>query len=138
MRIGRLSVLFVLMVMFMAAAAPAGAPDPVLDAARQGDVKALKALIAKGADVNHALGDGMTALHFAAERNDAEAATVLIKAGAKLDAGTRIGGHTPLHVASKAGSAETVTLLVEHGADVEAEESEWHQTPPDLRSRVEP
>src|SRR5262245_29925553 len=101
----RSSVLFVLIALALTAATPIGAPDPVRDAARHGDVKTLKALIAKGANVNAALGDGMTALHFAAERNDAEAAALLIKAGARIDAGTRIGGHTPLHVAAKAGSA---------------------------------
>ena len=117
MMIGRrFSVLFVLIALAMTAATPAGAPDPVLDAARKGDLKALKALIAKGADVNNALGDGMTALHFAAERNDADAVALLIKAGARLDAGTRIGHHTPLHVAAKAGSAAVVRVLLTSGS----------------------
>ena len=86
------------------AAAPA--PDaPVADAAMRGDVEAVKELIKGGADVNASQGDGMTALHWAGVNDNAEMVAVLVKAGAKLETGTRIGAYTPLHVAAREGSA---------------------------------
>ncbi len=95
-------------------------PDsPVADAAMRGDVEAVRTLLSQGADVNAARGDGMTALHWAAERGDSDLAGMLIQAGANLDPVTRIGGYTPLHVAARAGSPEVVRLLAEAGADVE-------------------
>ena len=54
-----------------------------------GDMAAVRALLAKGADVNEAQGDGMTALHWAAYRGDATLAAALLKAKAALDATTR-------------------------------------------------
>ena len=92
--------------------------DPVIEAVQQGDTDALRTLIRQGADVNHAQGDGMTALHWAAQRNDPDAAGILIEAGARLEAGTRIGEHTPLHVASRVGGASVVDVLLESGAEV--------------------
>ena len=51
----------------------AGAPDaPVADAAMRGDVDAVRQLLREGADVNAAQGDGMSALHWAAEHGDPE------------------------------------------------------------------
>jgi ankyrin repeat protein len=88
----------------------------VADAAKKGDAAAVRAQIEKGADVNEAQGDGMTALHWAAHRGDATIATLLIDAGAKLDAGTRIGAYTPLHVASREGHGSVVRLLLAGGA----------------------
>ncbi len=89
----------------------------LLDAARDGDVETVRALIASGVDVNAAQGDGMTALHLAAERRDVEMAELLIGAGADVDAPVRIGAYTPLHVAARAGSGAVVRLLLEAGAN---------------------
>ena len=93
---------------------------PVADAARVGDVASVRALLAEGEDANAAHGDGMSALHWAAQRGDAELARTLIQAGATVEAATRIGEYTPLHVASEAGQAELVELLLGSGADAEA------------------
>ncbi len=90
----------------------------VIDAARSGNIDEIRALVQKGADVNAAEGDGMTALHWAAEGNHAEAASILLYAGARLDARTRIGAYTPLLVASRVGNAEVLEVLLEAGADV--------------------
>lgn len=90
----------------------------VADAAGQRDLAAVRALLKQGADVNGAQGDGMTALHWAAEYDEAELAGVLVTAGAAPAAGTRIGGYTPLHVAAKAGSARVVRRLIDARADV--------------------
>ena len=45
---------------------------PVADAAMRGDTAQVRALIKQGADVNASQGDGMTALHWAASRGDAD------------------------------------------------------------------
>ena len=96
-------------------------PDaPVADAAMRDDVEAVRALLADGADVNAAHGDGMTGLHWAALNGNAEIARLLIGAGAALEAGTRLGAHTPLHVAARAGHGEIVEVLAGAGADAAA------------------
>ncbi|MGQ0732135.1 MAG: ankyrin repeat domain-containing protein [Acidobacteriota bacterium] len=92
----------------------------VAEAAQRGDLSAIRLLLQQGADVNGSLGDGMTALHWAAAHGDGEMAGVLLAARAAVGAGTRIGQHTPLHVAAKAGHGAVVRLLVEAGADVRA------------------
>ena len=57
-------------------------PGPVADAAMRGDAAAVRALIAEGADVNVPQGDGMTALHWAAQNRDAALVRDLLEAGA--------------------------------------------------------
>ena len=86
----------------------------------KGDREALRTLLKQGADVSGAQGDGMSALHYAAERGDAEMTDMLVYAGANVSATTRIGHYTPLHLASQAGSAAVVQALVKAGADVAA------------------
>ena len=76
---------------------------PVADAAQAGDRDAVKALLKQAADVNAAQGDGMTALHWAAMKNDADMAQVLLYAGANAKAMTRIGNYTPLLLAMSSG-----------------------------------
>jgi ankyrin repeat protein len=94
--------------------------SPVADAAARGDKAAVKQLLKDGADVNGAQGDGMSALHWAAERGDAELADVLIYAGANIGAVTRIGQYTPLHLAARSGHAAVTMSLVKAGADFNA------------------
>jgi uncharacterized protein len=106
----------------VAAASPGGG-SPVSDAAMRGDREAVRALLKQGADANAPRGDGMTALHFAAEAGDADLASMLIYAGAQVSAVTRIGAYTPLHLASRAGSAAVAAALLEAGADVNARTS---------------
>ncbi|HXI30665.1 MAG TPA: ankyrin repeat domain-containing protein [Vicinamibacterales bacterium] len=90
------------------------------DAAMAGDAGALRTLVRGGVNVNTPQGDGMTALHWAAERGDADAAALLLKAGADVRAVTRIGAHTPLHIAAKSGAVDVVRQLVAAKADVRA------------------
>ena len=96
------------------------ADSPVADAAMGGDVAAVRTLLQHGADVNAAEGDGMTALHWAAEHGDHELAKLLLEAGANPRAETRVGRHTPLHVAARGGHERVVRLLVNAKADVGA------------------
>jgi ankyrin repeat protein len=97
----------------VAAVATASLPE----AASRGDLSTVRALIAAKADVNAAQGDGMTALHWAAERGDAAMAQLLLKAGAKVTPVTRNGAYTPLHIAARAGSGAVVQALLAAGAD---------------------
>src|SRR5829696_5452122 len=85
----------------------------VADAAMHGDLAAVRALLAQGADVNGAEGDGMTALHWAAEQGDDKLAALLLEHRAQPAALTRIGQHTPLHVAAKGGHAGVVRALLD-------------------------
>jgi len=94
--------------------------SPVADAAGRGDKTAVKQLLKDGADANGAQGDGMSALHWAAERGDTELADTLIYAGANIGAVTRIGQYTPLHLAAQAGNTEVAKALLKAGADANA------------------
>jgi ankyrin repeat protein len=114
---------FVLVALFLTSTLGAQATAPVADAARRGDLEAVKALLKDGADVNAPLGDGMTALHWAAERGNAELASVLLYAGANPAVVTRVGQYTPLHIAARAGNAAVVKALVAAGADVSVKTS---------------
>jgi ankyrin repeat protein len=94
--------------------------SPIADTARIGDIETVRTLLLEGADVNASQGDGMSALHWAAERGDAEMAAMLVQAGASVAAVTRIGHYTPLHVACESGNAPVVEILLGAGADVHA------------------
>ena len=104
----------------LTAATPWLADSPVADAAMEGDNATVRALLASGADVNAAQGDGMTALHWAAERGDADLAEMLLYAGAVVEPVTRIGGYTPLHIAARTGSDAVALMLLNAGADAAA------------------
>ena len=107
----------------------AASNSPVADAAMKGDREALRALLKQGADVSGAQGDGMSALHYAAERGDVEMTEMLVYAGANVGATTRIGQYTPLHLASQSGSAAVVEALVKSGANVSARTTTTGVTP---------
>jgi ankyrin repeat protein len=96
-------------------------PDaPIAEAAMRGDIEAVRTLVKQGADVNAAMGDGMTALHWAAEHGNAEMAELLIYAGAGVNALTRLGGYAPVHLASRGGHASVVRALLAAGANPDA------------------
>ena len=100
----------------LATALEAASDATVADAARLGDAAAVKALLRNGADVNAAQGDGMTALHWAAQKGDTELVAMLLSAGASVRATTRLGGYTPMHLASQAGHPRVVAALLAAGS----------------------
>lgn len=102
---------------------------PVADAASRGDLTEVRSLLRGGEDVNAAHGDGMTALHWAAELGHAQMAEVLLNAGAHPEAVTRLGQYTPLHIASRAAAADVVTVLLKKGASPMARTSTGGATP---------
>jgi ankyrin repeat protein len=83
----------------------------------RGDREAVRMLLKQAADVNAAQGDGMTALHWAATRDELDIARMLIYAGANVRATTRLGGLTPLWMAAQNGSAPIIDALLSAGAD---------------------
>jgi len=89
----------------------------VLDAVAAKDKAGLRALLKGGADVNAAMGDGLTAMHQVAIDGATELAQLLIYAGANLKATTRLGGYTPLLLAAKNGDAAMIETLLKGGAD---------------------
>jgi ankyrin repeat protein len=101
----------------MASRAPA---SPIADAAMRGDVSAVRTLIARHADVNAPQGDGMTALHWAADHGDSAMTAELLRARANVTSRTRIGAYTPVHIAARTGNPAVVRALLAAGSDVKA------------------
>ena len=98
-------------------AALATAPDaPIAEAAMLGDAAEVQTLIERGEDVNAVLGDGMTALHWSAERGDSDIASLLLAAGAEVELTTRLGAYRPLHLAARGGHEAVLRALLQAGA----------------------
>src|SRR5512142_184038 len=99
----------------------------VADAVAQGDRPAVRALLAKQADVNAAQVDGTTALHWAVRANDLEMTEMLLNAGAKATTANQSGA-TPMLLAAINGNAAILERLIQAGADVNAPVSETGDT----------
>jgi uncharacterized protein len=85
--------------------------------ASQGNIETVRSLLDQNADVNAAQGDGMTALHWAAFRDDLDLAKLLLERKANVEAETRVDSITPLVLASRNGSAAMIDVLLKAGAD---------------------
>lgn len=112
----RVGHLFVLAVLAAAGLAAAGPEATVVDAAKRGDVAAVRALLKKGQKVNVASADGTTALHWAAHRKDGALVDVLLGAGADVTVANRYGA-TPLSLAAAHGNAVVIERLLKAGAN---------------------
>jgi len=110
--------LTVLAGMFAGNAVYAAAVDTrLVDAAMQADTDAVRALLKQKVDVNAAQGDGMSPLHWAAFKDNLEMAQLLLTAGAKVNAVTRIGAMTPMFMACTNGNPAMIELFIKAGAD---------------------
>ncbi|WP_395144302.1 ankyrin repeat domain-containing protein [Armatimonas sp.] len=89
--------------------------SPLADAVERQDRPRIQALLQKGAQVNAAQADGMTALHWATHHNDLATAKRLISARADVSAANRYGVK-PLSLACTTGNTELVELLLQAGA----------------------
>ena len=81
-------------------------------AARQGDVAAVRALLAKGVDINSRFRYGTTALWHAAERGHVEVVKLLLASGADVNAKDDLAG-PPIVMAAFKGNTEIIKLLLE-------------------------
>ena len=91
----------------------------LIDAARNNDVEAVKALLKQHATVNTTQADGSTALHWAAHRDNLALADLLIRNGADANA-VNDDGATPLYLACTNRSAPMVERLLAAGANANA------------------
>src|SRR4051794_38280682 len=94
----------------------AGTSVKLIDAVKQGNRTAVRALIAARTNVNAAEPDGMTALHWAARASDLPTAEMLVRAGANVKAVSRYG-ITPLAFAAQNGDPALADMLLRAGAD---------------------
>ena len=114
-RIARLS----LLMFALAGTAHAADKAPLADAAEHRNGALVRELLAKSADVNAAQVDGMTALHWAVNNDDAELAGLLVRSRANVNATNRYGV-PPLSTACTNGNAALVRLLLDAGANANA------------------
>lgn len=92
---------------------------PLVDAVKQHDHDAVRALLRQHVDVNAPEGDGATALHWAVYQDDRALVDLLIAAGAKVNVANDLQ-ITPLYLASANGNPAIVTTLLEQGANANA------------------
>ncbi len=93
---------------------------PLHDAVKDGDLARLQELVAAGEDLTAQDKFVGTALHWAALKDNADAARLLIDAGTDVNL-PKIGSQqTALHIAAERGSVEVATILIEAGADIDA------------------
>jgi ankyrin repeat protein len=100
----------------------AGVP-PLVDAVKQGNGQAVRALLKAHADVNAPEEDGTTALHWAVRGDDLATATLLVGAHANVMAANRYGVK-PLSLAAINGNGPMIDLLLKAGADANTANAE--------------
>ena len=97
----------------LCASASLAADGPgLVDAARNGDVDAVRSLLKGGADPNQAAPDGSTAVHWAVHGDNLAMLNALLDAGAKPDGVTRYR-IAPLTLAAQNGNAALVERLLD-------------------------
>lgn len=91
----------------------------LVDAAKNNDVRTVRALISQKADAKAADVDGTTALHWAAQNGSVEIVDALLAAGANAKAANRYS-ITPMALAAENGQTAVVERLIKAGVDVNA------------------
>jgi hypothetical protein len=110
----------------------------IIEAAEQGDLAKVRALLAEGAnpDTRHREW-GFTALHSAAGTGNVELVELLLENGANVNT-PDVTGATPLHEAAKRGHLKAAELLLAHGADVNRQTSTDRMTPLQMVEELNP
>ncbi len=89
----------------------------LIEAARNGDLRTVRALVAKGSNVNARSPMGFSALSGAASKGHTEVVKFLLENGVNVNEQLRFGTNA-LNQASFGGHLSTVGLLIAKGADV--------------------
>ena len=97
----------------------AATTDDLINAVREGNIEAARALLKQRVDVNAPQGDGATALHWAVQLDDLNTVEFLLRAGARADAANDTGV-TPLYLACMNRNAVLVEKLLAAGANPNA------------------
>ncbi len=116
-----LSGLLVVLAISLAGVALAGSVEDLIDAAYKGDLKEVKVLLDKGANVNAKPNTGVTALMVASQNGHKDVVQLLLDKGAEVNA-KDINGLTALYSASQNGHKDVVQLLLNKGASVNAKD----------------
>lgn len=96
-----------------------GTDLPLVQAVKEQNKEAVRALLAQRVDVNAVQADGSTALHWAVSRDNQENVDLLLRAGASVNVKNELGA-TPLWLACTHGSAAMIERLLKAGADPNA------------------
>lgn len=105
--------------MLLNAASALAADASIVAAAQAKDAAGVRALIAKGADVNAVSDDGSTALQWAVHNDDAALVDALINAKANVRAANDLGA-TPMSEAAVMGDLAVLRSLLKAGADADS------------------
>ena len=100
-----------------------------MSACHDGNIKQVKKLLKKGADINQVDNLKNTALHYAVLYQDIELAIILIMNGADVNK-QNLKGKTPLHIAVQNEDPMLSSILLDSGADMEIKDI--YDASPDL------
>lgn len=103
----------------------AGGAEAFVQRVRTGDVRAVRRMLARGADPNSESAKGAPAVVLASRAGSATLVRLLLDAGANVNAEDR-DQYTALHYAARLGDAALVELLLARGADVNKRGYEDH------------
>ncbi len=106
-----------------------GALTPLMIACNGGHASIVRILLNRGADVSATADHGVNALHLSVLDGNLETVTLLVEAGADLNAvisGIGHEGATPLHLATNNGHLEVMEALLKAGADSESKDGRGH------------
>jgi ankyrin repeat protein len=112
------SILALIIVLPVLRGQAAGDP-PLVTAAKDDDLAAVRALLVRHVNVNEPARDGSTALLWSAYNANLEMMRALVAAGAAVNTPNHYG-ITPLLQASRTGDATLIGLLIKAGADIAA------------------
>ena len=110
---------FLCSVAMLVASGAAAADLRLIQAVKTEDVESVRGLLNQRVDVNAPQGDGATALHWAAHRDNLAIADLLIRSGARANVADDAGA-TPLHLACTNRSARMVERLLAADANANA------------------